>query len=620
MSSVSCVAPAPGCAGLTPGFIGVAGKGAAAEEFIGRALGAGARPLLQQSALRLFEFPHGHAAPACSCSHLFVREFGCVVSGEIHASLPSSCADAALQVAAAYAADGARAWAELDGLFSLALWDAVRGELLLYRDPGGGAGLYHTRLDGGVLVFASQLSGLLELLPQRPALAQASLHEYLRFLDVSPPHTIFSGVHALEPGALMRWCSGSIRTGSCDSLPAIRPPSLPPSSLAAAADELDRRLGRAVAARLPAGQECTVFLSGGVDSALLCALASEQTGQRFEALTVGFDEAENDESAPAAQIAAHLGLEHRVLRFSLDDYHAAFPAWLGTLEFPYADPAGLPTFLAYRDVRRRHQVALDGTGADSLLGIMPARHLRLATQYAARIPAPLRARFARWLGMPGPLAAARQALQPVFAFDQAEELLIRWRGWSRQDLEVLLQQPVSFAHTRFYQVYRRFPAAEHFSRYSALIGALPDDRVHQSAASTGLRVRLPFLAPQVQDYVQALPPGYRHRPDEPKRLLRTLLARRVPAALWERPKHGFDFPLSAFLRHDGCALVRQCMQRVLADGRFAVALVQRLCREFIAGDPRPMFRIWALIVLLGWQDACAARLPGEPVGPGAGPR
>jgi asparagine synthase (glutamine-hydrolysing) len=593
----------------------VAGTGAAAAEFVARAQRTGARPLLRQPALTLFELTDVQAAPMRACSHLFVREYGCIVSGEIHTVLPVSCADAAVQVAAAYAAEGVRAWAELDGLFAVALWDAVRGELLLYRDPGGGAGLFHARLDAGTLVFASRLSSLLELLPQRPALSQPALHEYLRFLDVSPPHTIFAGVQALEPGVLMRWRTGAVET--CETLPAM-PPSAPrPRTLAAAADELDLRLGRAVAARLPAGQGCTVFLSGGVDSALLCALASEQAGNRCEALTVGFDEAENDESGAAAQVAAHLGLAHRVLRFSLDDYHAAFASWLATLDFPYADPAGLPTFLAYREVRRQHEVALDGTGADSLLGIMPTRHLRLATQYAARIPVPLRARFARWLGAPGPLAAVRHALHPVFDFDQAEELLIRWRGWTRQDLEVLLQEPVSLAHTRFYRVYRSFPAAAHFERYSALIGALPDDRVHQSAARTGLRVRLPFLAPQVQDYVRALPVGYRHQPDEPKRLLRTLLARRVPAALWERPKHGFDFPLSAFLRHDGHALVRQCMQRVAADDRFEAAVVQRLGRDFIAGDPRPMFRIWALIVLLGWQDACAARLAHDAVGRGA---
>lgn len=622
MSSVSCVAPVSGRTGLAPGFAGVAGTGAVAAEFVARAQRTGARPLLRQPALTLFELTDGRSAQAQGCGHLFGCESACIVSGEIHTSLPGSCAAAAVQVAAAYATDGVRAWAQLDGLFAVALWDAVRGELLLYCDPGGGASLFHARPDAGTLVFASRLATLLGLLPQRPALAQASLHEYLRFLDVSPPHTIFAGVEALEPGGLMRWRTGDDGSAvdRCASLPASLPPPPLPPTLAAAADELDTLLGRAVAARIPDAQDYAVFLSGGVDSALLCALASEQAGKRCEALTVGFDEAENDESAPAAQVAAHLGVAHRVLRFSLDDYHAAFPDWLATLEFPYADPAGLPTFLAYREVRRRHEVALDGTGADTLLGIMPTRHLRLATQYASRIPAPLRARCARWLGAPGPLAAVRHALQPVFDFDQAEELLIRWRGWTRQDLETLLQEPVSLAHTRFYRVYRSFPAGDHFNRYSALIGALPDDRVHQSAAHTGLRVRLPFLAPQVQSYVRALPIAYRYQPDEPKRLLRTLLARRVPAALWDRPKHGFDFPLLAFLRHDGHALVRQCMQRVVADGRFAPPLVQRLCSNFIAGDPRPMFRIWSLIVLLGWQEACATRLACEVVRGGTGSR
>ena len=607
MPSVSCVAPVPGAAACVAAFFGVAGTGEAAAEFIARASMSGARPLLHQPELALFE-PGQDVPAARACSRVLAQRLGCIVSGEIHAHPSVRCADAAVLAAAAYEADGARAWQTLDGLFSLALWDAARGELLLYRDPGGGPGLFHARLDADTLAFASHLPALLELLPWRPTLAQPSVHEYLRFLDVSPPSTIFAGVQALAPGVLLRWRAGEVvSTESPSALASLLPR---PPTLEAAADELESRLADAVALRIPVLEHCTLFLSGGIDSALLCALAREQAGARFETLTVGFDEPASDESMPAAQIAAHLGVGHRILRFSLDDYHAAFPAWLGTLDFPYADPAGLPTFLACREVSRQHRVVLDGTGADTLLGIMPARHLRLATQYAASIPAPLRARCARWLGAPGPLSALRHALQPLFAFDQAEELLIRWRGWTRQEIERLLQQPVSFCHTRFYQVYRRFPAGEHFRRYSALIGALPDDRVHQSADSTGLRVRLPFLSPQVQDYVQALPIAYRHRPDAPKRLLRILLGRHVPAVLWERPKHGFDFPLAAFLRHDGHVLVHQCMQRVLADGRFAINEVQQLCRNFIAGDPQPMFRIWALIVLLGWQDACTARAYG----------
>ena len=276
------------------------------------------------------------------------------------------------------------------------------------------------------------------------------------------------------------------------------------------------RLARAVAERIPKEGTVASFLSGGLDSSLICALANEQAGDRIEAVTVGFHEAPNDESATAARIALHLKIPHRVLRFSLDEYHAAFPAWIASLDFPYADPAGLPTFLAYREVRRTHAVALDGTGADELFAIMPARHVRVAGQYVARLPRGVRAHITHALGRLGPLARYR----PLFDFDEPEELLIRWHGWKRREIEALLGEPVSLAHTRFYRLYRSFPASAHLARYSALFDSFPSDRVFQSAAATGLRVRLPFQASPVQEYMRALPMEYRYHPGEPKRLLR----------------------------------------------------------------------------------------------------
>jgi asparagine synthase (glutamine-hydrolysing) len=243
---------------------------------------------------------------------------------------------------------------------------------------------------------------------------------------------------------------------------------------------------------------------------------------------------------------------------------------------------------------------LDGTGADTLLGVMPARHLRIATQYAALLPRALRHAIAGVLRrIPGTAGYA-----PVFDFDAPEDLLIRWKGWTRDEIAALTGAPVDFGDTRFFRIYRRFAPAEHFERYSALLGNLPDDRVHQAAELTGLKVRFPYWDGRVEQLIRSLPRDYRYTAAEPKRLLRALLGRYVPRHLWDVPKHGFDFPFVALLQYDSFALVRRYLDtgRLKRQGLVEARMVDEYIEAFEAGDSGLGFRIWALVVLFAWLE------------------
>jgi asparagine synthase (glutamine-hydrolysing) len=404
---------------------------------------------------------------------------------------------------------------------------------------------------------------------------------------------------------VLAWQGGRVAA----SVPAVSPGAAPRvEDFETALDGLEAVLGRALAARLPPAGRFAVFLSGGIDSALLCALAAARAPGRVEAFTIGFEEPAFDEAPVAARIAAGLGVPHRVVRFSMAEYHAAFERWVAGIDYPFADPAALPTLLGYEACRQSYDVAIDGTGADTLLGVMPARHARLATAYGALVPAPLRRRLAEALAWVGPLSHYR----PLLDFDDPEEVLIRWKGFTRREVERLCGGPVSLSDTRFYRVYRSFPRTAHLERYSALLGNLPDDRVHQSALLTGLRIRMPYLANEVQAYVRALPTDYRYTAAEPKRVLRALLARYLPPSAWNLPKHGFDFPFAALLRYQDMALVR-CYGASSgrdAPGLFDEAVVREHLDRFEAGDDAVAFKVWALVVLQAWL-AHHAELFGE---------
>lgn len=482
----------------------------------------------------------------------------------------------------------------LDGLFAIALHDGRH--LHFYRDISGARNLYYSLEPGGQIAFATQLETLLRLPGMTKRLARRSLHEYLRFLEIAAPNTLYEGVCALQAGNLLSWSGGECRLRSVVAGAGEMPA---PSGFEETLDVLQGLLHNSVESRLKGAEKPAAFLSGGVDSSLLCALAA-RIRPDMTAVTVGFDDHRYDETPISQQVAGHLRVRHEVLRFSRQDYIRAFEAFTGGAEQPTGDPAAPSTLLAFEHCRERFDMVLDGSGADESIGMMPPRHVRLAVEHAARLPARLRrgivGAMSRLPGLAG--------YTPIFDFEHPAELMLRWHGFARAEIESLCGEPVSFDQTHFFQTFARFPRHQHFERYSALLDALTSDRLHQAAAISGACIRYPYWNSAVDGFIRGLPVAYRCQPDEPKRLLRALLARHVPKALWDIPKRGFNFPLLEFL----CAEDFQLVRRYLHQERWqqwqivAPERVAEYGRQFMAGDQRLVFRVWALVVLASWLE------------------
>ena len=534
-------------------------------------------------------------------------------------------ADPASLVAGVYAAWGETGFQRLEGLFCAVLWDPTTARLVFYRDGSCARALYWHQGNGWA-VAATRLDLLTELPGVSGEIAAPGLHEYLRFLDVSPPHTIYGDIHALEPGAPAHfggdrlvylspavtgdengYANGSVTNGKWRDSAAwqristrLRRQQKPSSNFPASLDALDAALRESIAARLDDARLTGVFLSGGIDSALLCAIAADMKPDAIAAFTVGFCEPGYDEAPIATGIADYLGVRHHLFTYEMAAYQEAFSGFLADIDLPFADPAGLPTWLLYRDCRVLIDVALDGTGADTLVGVMPARHTRLAIQYAALAPERLR-RFGAALLRQIPGLAG---YTPILDFEAPQDLLVRWKGWSRAEISALCDTEVNLDGTRFYRIYRQFSRGQHFQRYNALLGNLPDDRIHQAAEGSGLRVRFPYWDGKVMRLIQELPQAYRHTEAQPKRLLRALLERYVPRPLWDLPKHGFDFPFVSFLRLDDHALLDRYLSPgvVRKHALLRPALVERYVGQFREGDDSLSFRVWALLILFGWIE------------------
>lgn len=485
-------------------------------------------------------------------------------------------------------------FARLDGVFGLVLNEGT--STVLYRDPSGVSQLYWRQAAGQAPRVATCLRALFDTHDDPPRLRRQALHEYLRFLDIAAPQTIFEAVHAVEAGQWVRIpAQGTAESGR----PRAMGVGTPVEHFSEAVNELEQRLRASIQARLAGSTRTAVFLSGGIDSSLICALAAKVRPE-LTSVTVGFDGNAFDETPIAEQVAAHLGVAHRVLRFSRRDYLNAFERLSQQMDQPMADPATMATVLAFDHCRDHFDAVLDGVGADEAVGAMPPRHVRLAVGYASLLPGWVRRGLAGGLRrLPG-----LGKYTPVLDFEHPADTMIRWHGYTRTEIEDLGNEPVSFEHTQFYRTFARFPRHAHFERFSALMNAMPCDRMGQAALVSGFQAAYPFFDRELDTFIRQLRTDWRHLPGQPKRILRALLARYVPQQLWDVPKHGFNFPLQAFLAGDDYALVRRYLVRGewLDRGLLRADVVRRYAQDFIAGDERQMFRVWALVVLGAWLE------------------
>lgn len=523
------------------------------------------------------------------------------------------------------ARDGvAGAVSAVDGMFALAVWDRRSRTLTLARDRLGEKPLYYGR-SGSALVAASELSAIRRLPQTSTDLDQHALAEYLRLGFVPAPLSIIAGVRKLLPG-----CTVTLHPGG-----AIGEPtpywSLEEVAAAGLADPLDASdaeltdtfeaaLTTSVRRRLVADVPTGVFLSGGLDSSTVAALSQSVSASPVRTFTVAVGGA-HDESDAAASVARHLGTEHTTIPVEdVDPVEAAnhVPA---IYDEPFGDPSAIPTAILCAATRQHVTVALSGDGADELFG--GYNRYRIADgglARALRAPRPLRTVLGRtaeaipepvWdaVGrvLPGSVpnlatkvhktGAFLAAADPMTAFDS---LITQW-----DPAIALVAPPTSGSGGRV-----TAPTAAGLLEQMLLhdqVLTLPDNmlvKVDRASMAVALEVRVPFLDHRIAELSWRMPERAKVRDGVGKWLVREVLARHVPRELWDRPKMGFDPPLSAWLRgplhgwaHDLLSPERIRAQGLLQPGPIANALAQHDSRQ-----RNNDYALWTILMLQAWLE------------------
>jgi asparagine synthase (glutamine-hydrolysing) len=498
----------------------------------------------------------------------------------------------------------------LRGMFAIAVWDARARRLLLARDRFGIKPLYWSA-QGGVLSFGSELKAL-RVLGLREEIDVDALEAYLAFNAIPAPLTIFRGIHKLGPGQLLSFTPGGspeVREW-CRPMPAAAD-RLRGESEEELAEEVRARLRDSVRAHLVADVPVGVFLSGGVDSGALAALAAQETEGRVSTFSIGFEEQSFDELAGARLVAERYGTDHheRVLRVGGGEVVDLLPEIVAAFDEPFADSSALPTYLVSRLAGEHVKVALSGEGGDELFG---GYHTYVADLLAPRL-APL-ARLARPFVERIPSSSRRVSLDyKARRFVRAAHLppLERHHGFK----EILAPE----LRTALLDGMRTRPPADPLDpwreHWAATAGAeelarlqeldlnlyLPSDllvKTDRASMAHSLEARVPFLDPHVAELALALPTRMKVRGRQKKVLLRRAMEPLLPPEVVHGAKRGFSIPAAAWLRGDLEPFARDVLgQARLVDRDVAL----RLLDEHVARRDDHSRPLWGLLCLELWR-------------------
>jgi asparagine synthase (glutamine-hydrolysing) len=497
---------------------------------------------------------------------------------------------------------------QLKGDFAFCIWDLRNQSCFLSRDPLGVKPLFFAITKSGNLIFASELAPLLQYPELGATLDLDSVAEYLGRLYISAPRSVIKGVHKLSPGQSLLWQAGSARLWNYWNIPQVEE-----GSSSSFEDFRERTLGLlrvAVRRRLIADVKVGAFLSGGLDSSLIVALASE-VSPGLPTFSIGYSEADFNELPYARMVSLRYKTEHH--EFVLKPEGAGLlEEVIDAMDEPIADSSAVPTFLIARETRTAVKVALSGIGGDELFFGYP-RHLGaklsgwIPTYFAAPISGISRLfssapsgrdvsgrieRFGAGLSLP---AGARYWQWTSFCDRETLESILYLRSAERNKVEEEALKLFEESSGSYLDKILRLD----LSRYLASDLLKFADNMTMAHS---LELRVPFCDVDLVEEVARTPaavrfPGYRL-----KAVLKDIARDFLPEEIVHRPKQGFMVPIGRWFRGE----LKSYIEKHLAADRLPPCFnplgVTRLLQAHVSGRENHTHLLWAILTLARWLD------------------
>ena len=513
-----------------------------------------------------------------------------------------------------YEDHGTDCFAHLNGMFAISLWDANRNRLVLARDRIGQKPLYYAVKDHR-LVFGSELKSLAAVDGICDDIDPAAIDEFLTYQYVPHPATIWKGVRKLPPGHFAVFENGEV---SIERYWDFDPSVEQPIQAAQARETLRELLTDSVKLRMQSDVPLGTFLSGGIDSSLITAIANGQSSDPVRTFSIGFPVADFDETGYAARVADHLGTQHQ--RFEV------MPSGVDVIDElvwhydePFGDSSAVPTWYLSELTRKEVTVALSGDGGDELFAgydryralwlssrlqkIFPIHKIpglsliqRLPDSDRRRSLVRRAKRFLEAMGQP----AARRYLNWLQIFPESLRASLYTDGF----LESLPDNdPFDFLDSNWVRSDGR-DLVTHAST-TDILSYLPCDlctKVDIASMAHGLEVRQPLLDHRVVEFATSLPVNLKFRGQRGKLILQDTFSDLIPKEIFTRKKMGFGIPIGAWFRNELRPMVHDTL--LAEDARispyFRRESVAELVRAHESSEQNHGYRLWNLLILEKW--------------------
>ncbi len=504
----------------------------------------------------------------------------------------------------------------LDGTFALALWDRNRQTLFLARDRLGKKPLYHATLPDGRFVFASEMAALREVAELPRKLSAPAVEDFLAYGYIPDPATIYEGVARLPAAHCLL-----LRRGE----PAAAPrrywrPSAAPRAISEteAVAELTTRLRAATAVRLVADVPIGAFLSGGVDSSGVVALAAGLRDAPLDTFTIGFDGAE-DETPYAEMVARRYGTRQHNERASAIDMIEAARDQGRIYGEPFGDQSAPPTYAVCALARRHATVAISGDGGDEVFAGYRRYRFHAMTESARRLlPGPMRRRVMgelarlypkldrapRWLRAKATLTELSLDSALGYFRNVARVQDERRRGLLSRGFRAGLDghDPAARIAVLMEESGTADPLAraQYADLQTWLSGAMLV-KVDRASMANSLQVHSPLLDHRLVEWGLSLPSGLKLRGGSGKHVLKRALEPLLPAEVLYRPKQGFASSLAGLFRREATRVrARVLSDDMLDSGLFDPCALGTLLDEHASGRFDHAAPIWLLLVFEGF--------------------
>ncbi|MGI8892283.1 MAG: asparagine synthase (glutamine-hydrolyzing) [Bacteroidia bacterium] len=509
------------------------------------------------------------------------------------------------------------------GMFSIAIYDEKKNEIIGIRDRAGVKPFYYY-WHNDLFLFGSELKSFVKYPGFEKKINPHAVASFLQYGYISHPYSIYENTFKLRPGHILRFNLSTkeiTKTQYWNVYDYYNKPKLK-IELPDAIQETEKILVKAFQYRMVADVPVGVFLSGGYDSSCVTALLQKNNSEKIKTFTIGTTDKKLDEAPFAKHIAKHLGTEHTEYYCTPSEALEIIPELAHYYDEPFADPSAVPTILVSRLAKKKVTVALSADAGDEIFaGYNRYDYISRYSQKIARIPSPIRKLSVAAMENISSNSIPYFRNQRNFhsRYDKIKNLLINpsasellknmTQVFTTKEIDSLFNKEIETLHTS-HTSNELLPA--YYDPISYMLAVdyqtyMVDDilqKVDRATMSVSLEGREPFLDQDVIEWAAQLPSHFKYHNGQKKYILKQIVHKYIPSEVMERPKMGFGIPLEEWLLHDLKPLVLDELndQNILKHGLLNISEVKKTISDFYNGRKEKYLKVWHLLMFQMWYN------------------